>query len=61
MHALAPDNGRLGLPSELALLLLMDPTTGVPIAIVDATAITAMRTGAVTVNDVPIGPNQNGV
>ena len=42
------DNGRLGLPSELALLLLMDPTTGVPIAIVDATAITAMRTGAVT-------------
>ena len=42
------DNGRLGLPSELALLLLMDPATGVPIAIVDATAITAMRTGAVT-------------
>jgi ornithine cyclodeaminase len=42
------DNGRLGLPSELALLLLLDPTTGVPIAIVDATAITAMRTGAVT-------------
>jgi ornithine cyclodeaminase len=42
------DNGRLGLPSELALLLLLDPATGVPIAIVDATAITAMRTGAVT-------------
>jgi ornithine cyclodeaminase len=42
------DNGRLGLPSELALLLLMDPKTGVPLAIVDATAITAMRTGAVT-------------
>jgi ornithine cyclodeaminase len=42
------DNGRLGLPSELALLLLLDPVTGVPIAIVDATAITAMRTGAVT-------------
>ena len=42
------DNGRLGLPSELALLLLLDPSTGVPIAIVDATAITAMRTGAVT-------------
>jgi alanine dehydrogenase len=42
------DNGRRGLPSELALLLLLDPATGVPIAIVDATAITAMRTGAVT-------------
>ncbi|MFL5860268.1 MAG: ornithine cyclodeaminase family protein [Solirubrobacteraceae bacterium] len=42
------DNHRLGLPSELALLLLMDPTTGVPRAIIDATAITEMRTGAVT-------------
>ncbi len=41
-------NHRLGLPSELALLLLMDPATGVPVAIVDATAITEMRTGAVT-------------
>ncbi len=41
-------NHRLGLPSELALLLLMDPGTGVPQAIVDATAITEMRTGAVT-------------
>jgi alanine dehydrogenase len=42
------DNHRLGLPSELALLLLMDPYTGVPVAILDATAITEMRTGAVT-------------
>ncbi len=42
------DNHRLGLPSELALLLLMDPATGVPRAILDATAITEMRTGAVT-------------
>jgi ornithine cyclodeaminase/alanine dehydrogenase-like protein (mu-crystallin family) len=42
------DNHSLGLPSELALLLLMDPSTGVPTAIVDATAITEMRTGAVT-------------
>jgi ornithine cyclodeaminase len=42
------DNHRLGLPSELALLLLMDPGTGVPTAILDATAITEMRTGAVT-------------
>ena len=42
------DNHRLGLPSELALLLLMDPLTGVPAAILDATSITEMRTGAVT-------------
>jgi ornithine cyclodeaminase len=42
------DNHERGLPSELALLLLMDPTTGVPRAILDATAITEMRTGAVT-------------
>jgi alanine dehydrogenase len=42
------DNHRLGLPSEFALLLLMDPATGVPRAIIDATAITEMRTGAVT-------------
>src|SRR5579863_9730885 len=42
------DNHRVGLPSELALLMLMDPTTGAPVAILDATAITEMRTGAVT-------------
>jgi alanine dehydrogenase len=42
------DNHRLGLPSELALLLLMRPDTGVPVAVIDATAITEMRTGAVT-------------
>ena len=42
------DNYRRGLPSELALLLLMAPDSGVPVAILDATAITEMRTGAVT-------------
>ncbi|MGH2915930.1 MAG: ornithine cyclodeaminase family protein [Solirubrobacteraceae bacterium] len=42
------DNHRLGLPSELALLLMMDPANGAPTAILDATAITEMRTGAVT-------------
>ena len=42
------ENHRLGLPSELALLLLMEPATGAPAAIIDATAITEMRTGAVT-------------
>ncbi len=42
------DNYQRGLPSELALLLLLAPDTGVPVAILDATAITEMRTGAVT-------------
>ncbi|KAA6475690.1 ornithine cyclodeaminase family protein [Agrobacterium rhizogenes] len=42
------DNYKQGLPSELAVLNLFDPHTGVPKAIVDATAITDMRTGAVT-------------
>ncbi|MGH3004513.1 MAG: ornithine cyclodeaminase family protein [Gaiellaceae bacterium] len=41
-------NWKLGLPSELALLTLYDPRTGVPRAIVDATEITELRTGAVT-------------
>ncbi|OLF52698.1 ornithine cyclodeaminase family protein [Pseudomonas chlororaphis] len=42
------DNYRLGLPSELAILNLLDPATGVPQAILDASAITDMRTGAIT-------------
>jgi alanine dehydrogenase len=41
-------NYELGLPSELALLTLLDPKTGAPIAIVDASDTTDMRTGAVT-------------
>lgn len=42
------DNYKLGLPSELATLLLLDPRTGVPKAFLDASGITDMRTGAVT-------------
>jgi ornithine cyclodeaminase len=42
------DNYARGLPSEMALLNLFDPKTGMPIAVIDATAITDMRTGAVT-------------
>ena len=37
-----------GLPSELGLLTLYDPGTGVPLAVMDATMITACRTGAMT-------------
>ncbi|MEX2295874.1 MAG: ornithine cyclodeaminase family protein [Dongiaceae bacterium] len=42
------DNYQRGLPSEMALLNLFDPRTGMPRAILDATAITDMRTGAMT-------------
>lgn len=42
------DNWQRGLPSEMALLNLFDPRTGMPVAILDATAITEMRTGALT-------------
>ncbi len=41
-------NYQHNLPSELALLTLYDPETGAPLAIMDATLITWMRTGAVT-------------
>ncbi len=42
------DNHERGLPSELALQIVMDIETGAPVAVLDATAITAMRTGATT-------------
>jgi ornithine cyclodeaminase len=42
------DNYKVGLPSEMAMLNLFDPDTGKPLAVIDATAITDMRTGAVT-------------
>jgi alanine dehydrogenase len=42
------DNYTRGLPSELGLLCLFDPTTGAPKAVIDAAGLTDMRTGAVT-------------
>lgn len=42
------DNYLRGLPSEFGVLNLFDPQTGAPRAIIDATVITDMRTGAVT-------------
>lgn len=41
-------NYKQNLPSELSLLNLFDPQTGAPYAVIDATAITSMRTGAIT-------------
>ncbi|CAN0605820.1 unnamed protein product, partial [Ectocarpus sp. 12 AP-2014] len=42
------DNYKQGLPSEMAILNLFDPENGMPKAIIDASAITDMRTGAMT-------------
>ncbi|HTI66627.1 MAG TPA: ornithine cyclodeaminase family protein [Caulobacteraceae bacterium] len=42
------DNYKIGFPSELAVLMLFDPAMGAPRAILDASGITDMRTGAVT-------------
>src|SRR4030042_5435075 len=39
-------NPSLGLPSVMAVLIYSDPETGYPLAIMDATEITAYRTGA---------------
>jgi alanine dehydrogenase len=41
-----PRNPSLGLPSIMAILIYNDPETGYPLAIMDATEITAYRTGA---------------
>ncbi len=43
-----PGNSALGLPTYHALLLLNDPRTGVPVAVMDAGTITAQRTAAIS-------------
>jgi ornithine cyclodeaminase/alanine dehydrogenase len=43
-----PENQKKGLPYISGLLILNDPETGFPIAIMDCTWITAKRTGAAT-------------
>ena len=43
-----PANQKRGLPYITGLLILNDPETGIPIAVMDCTWITAMRTGAAT-------------
>lgn len=43
-----PENQAKGLPYITGLLVLNDPETGLPLAIMDATWITAQRTGAAT-------------
>ena len=43
-----PENQKKGLPYITGLLILNDTETGIPIAVMDCTWITAMRTGAAT-------------
>ena len=43
-----PGNQEKGLPYITGLLVLNDPATGIPLCIMDATWLTAMRTGAAT-------------
>ncbi len=43
-----PDNPTKGLPYISGLLILNDPESGIPISVMDASWITAMRTGAAT-------------
>jgi alanine dehydrogenase len=42
-----PDNQHLNLPTVRAWILLNDPATAAPLALIDGTRITSMRTGAV--------------
>lgn len=41
-----PQNPSQGLPTVMAVLIVNDPATGYPVAIMDATDLTAYRTGA---------------
>lgn len=41
-----PENKQAGLPSHQALIAAFDPDTGVPVAVMDGTRITALRTAA---------------
>jgi ornithine cyclodeaminase len=42
-----PDNATRGLPRGIGIILLSDRETGMPIAVMDGTVVSAMRTGAI--------------
>ena len=41
-----PDNPRIGLPTTMGIVILLDPATGEPLAVCDGTFLTAWRTAA---------------
>lgn len=41
-----PGNRKKGLPTVIAMIILSDPATGFPLSVMDATYVTALRTGA---------------
>jgi ornithine cyclodeaminase/alanine dehydrogenase-like protein (mu-crystallin family) len=43
-----PPNAKLGIPTHMATIFLVDPQTGAPLAVMDGTLITEMRTAAVS-------------
>src|SRR5881394_4421414 len=43
-----PSNAQRGIPTHMATIFLVDPETGAPLAVMDGTLITEMRTAAVS-------------
>ena len=43
-----PPNAALGIPTHMATIFLVDPATGAPLAAMDGTSVTEMRTAAVS-------------
>src|SRR5438132_11044317 len=43
-----PPNAKLGIPTHMATIFLVDPETGTPLAMMDGRLITEMRTAAVS-------------
>jgi thiomorpholine-carboxylate dehydrogenase len=43
-----PPNAQRGIPTHMATIFLVDPNTGAPLAVMDGTLITEMRTAAVS-------------
>jgi alanine dehydrogenase len=42
-----PNNRKKGLPTVMAILVMLEPETGFPLAVIEATYLTALRTAAV--------------
>ncbi len=56
-----PDNRNVGLPTVMGLTILLDPPTGRPVSILNATGLTDLRTGAAAaVATSALAPVKNG-